>query len=287
LERHGADIIYRLAVEVDRRAPKETKARQMSSNLFVLYKVLFAVPKDDRTVVGHYPLTLRPDGTWVMDGATPSGGVDASLSDKRAPQSRRLETLYGLRSSYAVIAGIGALDTITSAHVGTLLAAHGINSSVEGRSIVWEISVPRAQASRAEQILRQDAAVRKYWIRFLKPGDPADPKVERVTTTVPIMLPYSVAIEAVGPVDGLNLRRVLETPSAHGLSLQYPHIVNATVMKQGCLSRYIRAGSTKWHYRFGDAYRVDIEFCEDLGRDDSGTTSRRFFVIDGKVIPLG
>jgi hypothetical protein len=97
LKRFSMDTLYWLDQEFDRRAGVDRNEIRFGSNLFVLHKLLFAVPATDDTVMGHWPLTQLPNGKFVLDGDLKDGGGNVGLGEKRAVQFRRLEAKYGIR----------------------------------------------------------------------------------------------------------------------------------------------------------------------------------------------
>ena len=65
------------------------------------------------------------------------------------------------------VATISAIDRITDIHIRNLLRSNGISSTSEG-SVIYGIEVPPGQTNEAIRILKSDAQLRGYQIRFGK-----------------------------------------------------------------------------------------------------------------------
>jgi hypothetical protein len=184
-----------------------------------------------------------------------------------------------------VIADISSVDAITQAHVFALLNANGIEVAMGG-SVVWSVQVPREKARLAVAILRDDATMRHYWIRFAGDQNAQAPQPAAVWEEIAFLLPYKLAISAARPHGSLNIKRILQYRKVEEFARKHrqAYVIRVRYLRREYLAT-VGTPQAPWQFRVG--YEVEVDMG---GSPDDKTTARTTISVqvmsDGrKIVP--
>ena len=124
----------------------------------------------------------------------------------------------------AEIAAVGSIDLITHVHVRSLLRQHKITCFLGG-SIVYGVTVNKADAKRATAILKADAAKRGYWIQIDgKPVKPLSGQMRAKPLVQKLNSPLNSLLTTEEFAPSTEMGSVLRDEHISELTAQYPFV---------------------------------------------------------------
>jgi hypothetical protein len=170
------------------------------------------------------------------------------------------------------IATLGGLDRLSQIHVESLLASHNIPACVWGE-IFGDVSVPKADAKRAEKILREDAIHRHYGIVFNTGKSPHFAVAARAWQHRSLKLPWQTVVRSPDKRFPADLLAVLEYGEIVDARHRFPIVTEINYLPR----QFMDTDS-----RLKTGYEVELELSSKKGPKIEGARYRYQLWHDGE-----